>query len=539
MTTRYAKKLPVFVVALATLGVFAPLCRHEFLTWDDPFNIAANPNFNPPTWRGIANHWQATSAGLYVPLTYSVWGGLAFLSSAGHGAGPNPWLFHGASVALHVLCATVVFATIKRLFGTPWAAAAGALFFAVHPLQVEAVAWASGLKDVLAGVLSLLAVWQYVRFAQGSDNASRVIYCGATAALLLAMLAKPNAVVAIGVALVLDLVFLRRNFRQVAGAIVPWIILCAPLVAVARIVQSGQPLVNVPIFQRPLVALDALGFYLWKLILPINLAPVYGRTPASVISQGWTTWTWMLPVALALLLTIARCRRHLAPPLAAGALIFIVSLLPVLGFTPFIFQFFSSVADHYLYIAMLGPAIVFAYLCTLRRTLRVACAAVLVVLAVMSVRQQRHWTDSIALFEHTLRVAPDAPGIHNNYGAALADVGRLDEALARFQIALTTDPDNRLVHTNLAQLYALFNDPDRAIAHVEIALRQVDARPRELGWDPVLNHYLLGVALMTRQRFDDAAVHFEKVLMTHPQYKDARGLLGYCRTRASTRPAAK
>src|SRR4051812_38443706 len=225
------------------------LCVAEFTTWDDYYTVQHNPRFDPPTLEKVARFWPPvlsakTAAarngenltgrafganervrvnhvfGLYMPVTYTVWGVLAAVAQTRDESGAlvlNPWVFHSANVALHAASALVAFALLRRLVGRDWPAAAGALLFGLHPVQVEPVGWVSGMKDVLCGLLSLVALWQYVEFAicdrrfaigeegvafipfdrqsQIANRKSQIFhYLVASLGFLLALLSKPSAV---------------------------------------------------------------------------------------------------------------------------------------------------------------------------------------------------------------------------------------------------------------------------------------------------------------------------------------------------------
>jgi protein O-mannosyl-transferase len=175
-------RLRLSLLALVLLA-FAPAMGAEFVRWDDSVTLHHNPRLNPPSWRNVAfywNDWRRGENGLYVPLTYTVWSALAWAGRVDQpdpaGIQLNPWVFHSANVALHAAAALVVLELLALLLRdrTParaWRRAAwiGAAVFAVHPLQVEPVAWASGTKDVLGGLLSLVAIWVYVVYAMRAE----------------------------------------------------------------------------------------------------------------------------------------------------------------------------------------------------------------------------------------------------------------------------------------------------------------------------------------------------------------------------------
>jgi len=156
--------VPLLLVLTVTAIVFARLPFFDFVVPDDRGNIFENPYFEKESTKGISSFWHEPHRGLYIPVTYTVWGLLVKLSFA---AGWTDSLaeipaapFHVANLLLHLAAAGVVFLILRRLFpGAPsLAMALGALVFAVHPLQVEPVAWATGLKDVLSGCLGLVSI---------------------------------------------------------------------------------------------------------------------------------------------------------------------------------------------------------------------------------------------------------------------------------------------------------------------------------------------------------------------------------------------
>jgi tetratricopeptide (TPR) repeat protein len=207
-----------------------------------------------------------------------------------------------------------------------------------------------------------------------------------------------------------------------------------------------------PLILRPLLAMDAVSFYLWKLCWPLGLCPDYGRRPTVVINQGDIEWTWAIPLALGWLIWSIGRRRQII--LAASA-IFVAGLLPTLGFVPFIFQRNSSVSDRYVYVAMLGPAIVLGWCCCQYARARVPVLFLIGAMTILSIRQEALWTDSLHLFAHSVEVSPTAPFNHLNYGAALAADGRLEEAAEQFRQTLALAPQNVQARDNLNQAMRL------------------------------------------------------------------------------------
>ena len=139
------------VIVLAVLAVLGQIASHEFVGFDDPNTIYRNPRFNPPTVDNILYYWSHDEGLLYIPVTYTAWGLVATVARVESpdvtGSSQNPWLFHALNVLLHLGAALLVFEWLRVILRVNWPACVGALVFALHPLQVETVAWASGTKD--------------------------------------------------------------------------------------------------------------------------------------------------------------------------------------------------------------------------------------------------------------------------------------------------------------------------------------------------------------------------------------------------------
>jgi Flp pilus assembly protein TadD len=499
----------VLMIAAATLAALSPLRDAGFLDqWDDPDTIARNPNLNPPSVRGVVRYWTAPHMDLYVPLTYTAWGAVAAATRTADGQ--SALAFHAANVALHVFAAIQVFAILALLLratgiegpGAEWAAGAGALLFALHPLQVEAVAWASGLKDVLSGGLALAAIHCHLR--------TRPVL--AWLLFLLAMLAKPSAVAAIAVAGVLDVVLLRTPWRRAVAGLAPWLAAAVPLVVVARLVQVKIDTFASPYWARPLVALDAVAFYLAKLAWPGSHGIDYGRSPDWLLASGRI---WLTPWAAVAVAAVVWWLGRRAPWVLAAAAIFVGGLLPTLGLSKFSFQYYSTVGDHYVYLAMLGPALAFGFLLARLPAIPRALAAALVLLPLgaLSHAQTRHWRSSVPLFEHALRVNPDSVAANVNLGLAQQKAGKLADALLRFRAALRVRPENPQAHNNIGNTLITLGRFQDAIPEFRAAIA---TEP-----DTALFHYNLGIALAKTGAIDDAVHAYRDALRVQPDFPEA------------------
>jgi len=279
------------LLLIIVTAVYGEVSWFHFLPfWDDDTNIHRNPLYSPLSWESIAVFWKGPFQQLYIPVTYSAWGGLVALSRmfAGTGIsfGPiNPLFFHAANLLVHLLSATMIFLILRRLLAGQFfkeasgaritgAAAVGALVFALHPIQVEPVAWVSGLRDLLGGAFSLVAIACFLAFLDEEHRGARrwLSYATATLFLLLAFGSKPGSVVAPAISLLAGWWLLYERQRSFLSLLwlLPWFFLAGLEVLLTSRSQPAAELAAslVPLWARPLVATDATAFYMGKLIWP-------------------------------------------------------------------------------------------------------------------------------------------------------------------------------------------------------------------------------------------------------------------------------
>jgi hypothetical protein len=288
----------------------------------------------------------------------------------------------------------------------------GAAFFALHPVQVEGVATASSLYTPLSGLFGFLAVWQYLLFSDCLDDrpgqlqSARLHYGVSTLAFVLALLTKPTAVAIPLVIAVIELTLRKRKLLTLIYSLVPWLALSLLIIWIN---EHGGPIATVFVPEpqyRPLVPLDAIGFYVIKLFAPVRLASDYGRSPRWLVAHPIAWFTCLIPLAIFALAWRTRAR---IPWLLAALGVFVAALLPSIGILPFDFQHYSTVADRYLYIALLGPAIAVTFL--ILRFQRIAAGLSIVALALLttlSIIQLSYWRDEWHVMAHTLDVNPQS-----------------------------------------------------------------------------------------------------------------------------------
>src|SRR3989441_325892 len=363
---RWVRWLVPVVIALITCAAFLPTLQNQFVNLDDNDNFLDNPHYRGLAWTHLRWMWT-THQGHYIPLTWMTLG-LDYLLW-----GMNPVGYHLTSLLLHAANAVVFFFVVRRILtralpspserGYALAVSAGvaALGFAIHPLRVESVAWVTERRDVLSGLFYLSAILIYLRACEREER-GRGWYWLSVAVFGCALLSKSMVVNLPVVLVILDVYPLRRlggargwwsePARRVYVEKIPFVLLAAAASAIAVMARfsahAAVPLAQLSVPGRLAVSAYGLSFYLWKMVVPVNLSPLY-ELPRTV--NPWAT-PFILSYGLVLALTaLVLALRRRAPGLPAAWLAYVVILLPVLG----IFQGGPQIAaDRYTYLAGLG-----------------------------------------------------------------------------------------------------------------------------------------------------------------------------------------
>lgn len=508
---------PYVVIVVAVLLTFGRTLFNAFVDWDDVLNIHMNPAVIAPTWERFFIMWTHPYAELFVPMVYTSYIFDAFVS------GGHAWSFHLSNVLLHAGVSLCVFGLIKRIVGSVPAALVGALVFALHPIQVEPVAWVTGRKDVLSGCAMMAALLLYDDWQQRGRWWRTAL---GTFLFAVALAAKPLAVVTPVMAAAL-LVYRGKWQRPQIAAVALWLLLALVWTFLTLKAQTGMedaPFL-VPLWKRPFVASDALVFYAKKIMLPIGFAPIYPHGMKVVFS---TPWTW---ACLPLVLVVLGLAWLGGKRVMLAAALFIVPLLPVLGFTAFLFQYHSTVADRYCYVSMLGVglavALLMQYIVTrcpgrARIAYGLACG-VLVLLALISVRQCGYWEDAEALWTRELAIAPANPDAHYNLASTYAESRRWADARKHFEAAITIEPRYAKSYTNLMIMAREMGQP----ADIEAAARRTVAMFPD--YDPaqpttrgnVEEFVAVGTASLNLHDYKRAAWAFRGALRGAPDDVDA------------------
>ena len=165
---------PPLLLALLVLATYIRVAHFQFIDWDDWLALAENPDYSPVAWHKIAGYWLHAKLELYVPLSYTIWAVIAWTQQTITQRTPlSPGTFHLANLTLHLTASLMVYALLHRLIARSLAAFAGAIVFALHPLQIEPVAWVASFNTLLSVTLTIVSLWAYVHHAQAIDHRTK------------------------------------------------------------------------------------------------------------------------------------------------------------------------------------------------------------------------------------------------------------------------------------------------------------------------------------------------------------------------------
>jgi protein O-mannosyl-transferase len=411
----------------------------------------------------------------------------------------------------------------------PGAWLAGAIF-ALHPVQVESVAWITERKNVLMGFFFLLTLLAWIAFADGRTKRPWLFYGLALILYLLALSAKTTAcTLSAGLFLILWLqkkpISLRRIFQ-----IIPFLVLGIAMGVLAVWWERYHQGTSRAVFtflsptERVLVASRAIWFYLSKLAWPSNLTFIYPRwdiAPTHLLNYAW------LLAGVVMCRAIYFVRPYVGRSVEVAVGFFVATLSPVLGFIMLYTFRYTFVADHYQYLACIGPiALVSAGLVNSAdtfkngRTLIFGVAfCVLALLATLTYRQAAMYGNIETLWRTTLSRNPGCWMAHNNLGIVLFEKGQLDDAIAHYQTTLQMQPDFWDADYNLGTALLGKGQVDEAIFYCDKAVRMQPNDPDA--------QVALANALVQKRRIDDAIIHYQKAVAMRPDYFLARYGLGH------------
>ena len=503
----YHIALGILLLVALVVGSYYPALMAGFI-WDDVIFSETRP---VKEWSGLWDIWFAPTSlekeGHYWPVVFTsfwlehkLWG----MEPAG---------YHAVNILLQLANTLVLWRLLLRL-GVPGAWLIAAVF-AVHPLHVESVAWVIERKDLLSGLFYMTAVLAWLRFMEDGRGGRYLLALG----LFVVSLLSKTVVVTLPAALLILHWWKRGRVTFDDGLrLLPFFVIGLAITYAdisyymsREIVDFGYTLV-----ERVLIAAQALWFYVGKILWPLDLAVIYPHWDVGVANP--VAWGY-LAAAVALAAALWWGRRRFGRGPLAGALFFLVTLSPVLGFIDFGYMQFSFVADRFQYLAGIGVLAVLIGAAAhwagswpemARRGAWGAALVVVVGLAALSWQQARIYHDEITFFSHIISYNPDARDVYHNLGKAYHDTGRIEEALEAARMAVEKRPDFGGAHGNLGLAFKRLGRLDEA---EDVLRRGQKIDPRDAS-------VMQNLAEVVRQqgRHEEAIEWYDKVIKRNRKY---------------------
>ena len=508
------------VLTSMVLAVFAQIISHEFLDYDDIEYITGNNAvLTGLSWQNVQWAFTATVSHHWHPL---IW--LSHMLDC-QLYGTNAGMHHLTNLFLHIANTLLLFAVLRAMTGAIWQSAFVAALFALHPLHVESVAWASERKDTLSTLFWILTMWAYASYAK-KPNA--VKYLLAMVFFALGLMAKSMLVTMPLILLLLDYWpldrikhFDRKVIYRLVLEKIPFFILSAASAAITIVIMKrAGHVANVGALTpeyRIANALVSYGMYILKMFWPSGLSPFYPHPGASL-----ALWKAAVAGAVLLVLSIAvfcfARRRYLL----TGWLWYLITLLPVIGLLQVGSQ---AMADRYTYIPLIGLFIMISFGgAELFGKLRygiwisaVSAAVIIFALMVCTYRQVGFWRNSLTLFEHAAQVTKNNYLAYSNLSNAFGQKGDYDAAIKNGLESLRIRPNYDAPCYNLGMAYYFKGDKEKAIYYWTEALKINPKFPEA--------NYALATAFLDKKDTAQAIKYLQEELKLNPNHTGAKKLL--------------
>jgi protein O-mannosyl-transferase len=530
-----ARLVAAVVVALVivTAAAYMGVSRNDFVNLDDPKFITSNEHVKAGlSVAGI--RWAMAELGTdyWHPLTWI--SHMLDVSLFGMWAGGH----HLVNLAFHIANTLLLFGFLRYATGRLWASALVAALFALHPLHVESVAWASERKDVLSTFFWFATMWMYAYYARRPGWAR---YVGVVVLFALGLMSKPMLVTVPVILLMLDYWPLERfglegwRIRATNGSLRSLVLEKMPLIAMAMAVAAiailGQRKVSaiagledVSLPLRLTNATVSYWRYIYKMFWPEGLTALYPYPQDPLYLQAAIVIALLL-TATAAAFMMTRHRRYIL----VGWLWYIVTLLPVIGILQVGPQ---ACADRYTYVSLVGPFIIVAWLLDEaakkrlfpRAPLVICIAAVLVACAIMTWKTVGYWRDNLAFCQRAVSVTSQNYMMLTDLGMTYMSKGRLDDAEEALKQAVRANPTSAKAFCGLAAVFAKKGQLEDAMkCYRQATVVKPDMKEAQAN---------TGAVLLQLGRSDEAIVYLRKALELDPQMALVHAHLGMALYRA-------
>lgn len=436
MNTTKLKKIflnPYVLFLLLIFILYFSAIFGDFLTWDDNFNITQNRTLLS---KNFLEPWKAPYYGYYMPITATIWIFIYYLFNE-----LNPVPFHLINILLHwincCLCYTLIKILLMHILNNAndiiwlqktkkkssiktihndndiqnnirYITFLSTLLFCVHPLQVEVVAWITCLRDLLSTMFSFICIIFFIKYLINTHN-KKIYFIISIIGFGLGLLSKPS-IVSLPLCLLLLNVFLYRTslIKYIYNTII-FFIMSFVILIITKMQAPDQIFTHwiAPIYLRPIVFIDSLGFYIYKTIFPVHLAANYTRT-SELIFQNHLYIVTNIYFILFISFTVFLYKK-IGKFIWLGLGWWILGLLPVSGFIPFSYQAISNVADRYMYFPILGLCLIIALIIYKYRTIKwiqIIFFSFILLLSLRSYMRTKIWQNNYTFYSAAIEDNP-------------------------------------------------------------------------------------------------------------------------------------
>ena len=523
------------LITLITLFSFYPAFKNSFISWDDDRHVYENRNLSKPLPEAIVYYFEPHYIlGNYIPLTMIVY------TLTYHAAGAEPQFFHAVNIFIHVANVLLVFWLIYLISGKKrLTASIVALFFGIHPMHVESVAWVSELKDVLYGFFFIAGLIAYCKYLEAKDEKPDSINVEMEPAseqnkrnkyllmvltfcfFILSALSKPAAIIFPIVLLLFDFYYRRKSDKWMWIEKLPFfaVSIISGIIAIKAQVSENLIVDYYPFFQRPFFASYAFLNYIVKLILPVNITIFY---PYPSLAGGHLPYLYYAAPVIVILLFYGVYRTLKYTRLVAfGFLFFFINIFLVLQFLS---VGIAIMATRYTYIPYIGLFFIIAmYFDKLYSTEKpklkpyrqagiIAIISFAIICCYATQVRCEVWENDDTVYTDLLEKFPDDPVALNSKGYLLFEQKKYEESVALFAKAIMVKPDYTKAYINLINSYLGLKDYDNAVKITDSALKQAP-----------LNYNLLttkGYLLSMRQNYTEAIRLYKKSIELNRENTD-------------------
>ncbi len=506
---------PLWMALSAVLVIcffsFYPSLNNSFINWDDNAHVFDNPQLKEPLPKALSYYFGPhTIIGNYIPLTMTVY--LLEYKMAGL----DPGFFHGVNLLLHLINIVLVYFFIRRLSnGKHFVALFVALFFGLHPMHVESVAWVSELKDLLYTLFFIWALTKYLSYLENkkSGNPKSPLLLYQTLVLfILSLLAKPAAIITPLVLLLLDYYKERKLNKWSLLEKAPFFVLSIVAGYIALRAQSADRLLHndYQLVDRFFFSAFALCNYLFKFFIPFQQSIFY---PYPLDDHGrLSSLVYLAPLLCLVLAYWVYRQRKSSALLTFGALFFLVNLILVLQFVSFGDAF---MAERYTYVPYIGLLYIIGMTgeqlfekkkhTSIGKLILPVCLLLSLVFSYLTFTRCKIWKDDYTMASDLVKKHPNDWLSLNNMGYILFEQKRYNDAVGYFQRALSYKPNYVRASINLSSCFIQLNNPQNALVVTDSALTR---NPK--------NHYLLAnkanILFRKFNRFEEASRYFEEAI---------------------------